>query len=515
MFVASSSSNRVERIRSTVRAGRSGRRAATDTDVRISGAELYLLPVQTRVPLKFGPETLTEVTCARVRLRVTDHSGHSAWGWGETPLNVQWAWPSELPYAGRRAAMLELCQQLVHELPRFEAWGHPLEIGYDFLESALPRIRQRLNEGRDVAERLPHLASLVCASPFDLALHDAYGLLHGVPTYSTYSRPWMNHDLEVYFGSDETTDVEFRDQYPESYFDEPPHSTLSAWRLVGGLDPLDRAEVDGEPRDALPQVLDDWITRDGLTCLKIKLRGNDAAWDYDRIVRVGQIALARGVRFLSIDFNCTVTEVAYVTSTLDRLATEQPAINDLILYVEQPFAYELSEQPTDVRSVSMRKPLFMDESAHDWRQVRLGRALGWTGVALKTCKTQTGAVLSLCWAKAHGMDIMVQDLTNPMLAQIPHVLLAAHAGTLMGVETNAMQFYPQASVPEAGIHPGLYARIGGQIDLATIRGPGFGYNGAEAARSLPEPSERYVPAEVNLIPPWHAVRSSSTERACE
>ena len=40
------------------------------TDIRVTGAELYLLPVQTRVPLKFGPEVLTEVTCARVRVTV-------------------------------------------------------------------------------------------------------------------------------------------------------------------------------------------------------------------------------------------------------------------------------------------------------------------------------------------------------------------------------------------------------------------------------------------------------------
>ena len=56
------------------------------------------------------------------------------------------------------------------------------------------------------------------------------------------------------------------------------------------------------------------------------------------------------------------------------------------------------------------------------------------------------------------MSLMVQDLTNPMLAQIPHVLLAAHAGTIMGVESNAMQFYPEASLAEAKVHPGLYCR---------------------------------------------------------
>jgi hypothetical protein len=82
---------------------------------------------------------------------------------------------------------------------------------------------------------------------------------------------------------------------------------------------------------------------------------------------------------------------------------------------------------------------------------------------------------------------MVQDLTNPMLAMIPHVRLAAHAGTIMGVETNAMQFYPEASQAEAAVHPGLYSRRGGTLDLSTIRGPGFGYRIEEVYRELPLP----------------------------
>ena len=85
---------------------------------------------------------------------------------------------------------------------------------------------------------------------------------------------------------------------------------------------------------------------------------------------------------------------------------------------------------------------------------------------------------------------MVQDLTNPMLAQIPHLLLAAHVGTIMGVETNSMQFYPQASAPEAQIHPGIYRRQDGKVDLSSIRGPGFGYRLDEIKRILPEPALR-------------------------
>src|SRR5204863_6968782 len=143
------------------------------------------------------------------------------------------------------------------------------------------------------------------------------------------------------------------------------------------------------------------------------------------------IAIAHDVDWLTADFNCTVSDPAYVNTILDRLCDEHPRIYGMILYVEQPFPYELELHRIDVHSVSARKPLFLDESAHDWQHVKLGRVLGWSGVALKTCKTLTGALLSACWAQAHGMTLMVQDLTNPMLAQVAHVLLAAHVPTIM------------------------------------------------------------------------------------
>jgi hypothetical protein len=86
------------------------------------------------------------------------------------------------------------------------------------------------------------------------------------------------------------------------------------------------------------------------------------------------------------------------------------------------------------------------------------------------------------------MDLMVQDLTNPMLAQVPHVLLAAYAGTMMGLESNAMQYYPEASLPEAAVHPGLYRRRNGVLDLQTLGATGFGYRLAEIDRQLPDPA---------------------------
>lgn len=452
------------------------------TDVRPVAAALYLIPCHYRMPLKFGPETATEVTCARVRMTVEDRSGKRAVGWGETPLSVQWVWPSELPYAHRLDVLTNYCRELVGEWADFRVYGHPIEVGHQFLSSRAAKAQAESHTA------MPYLAALVCNSPFDIALHDAFGNLLGLPTYDTYHASFMNTDLSRYLESSAGSRDPFVGRFPQSYLSAPRPDRLVAWHLVGGKDPIDEAELSGdEPQDGHPVLLRDWIRRDGLKCLKIKLTGVDAAWDYSRVVKVGGVAIDEGCDWLTADFNCTVTDPAYVNDILDRLLRDEPRIHGMLLYVEQPFPYDLERHPIDVRSVSARKPLFMDESAHDWKLIRLGRELGWSGVALKTCKTQTGAILSLAWAKAHGMTLMVQDLTNPMLAQITHVLLAARAGTIMGVETNSMQFYPAASAAEAAVHPGIYQRRGGMLDLSTIGGSGFGYRVDEIDRALPEP----------------------------
>ena len=456
------------------------------TDIHTVHSELYFLPVETRVPLKFGPETLTCVTCARACITVADSQGNTAQGWGETPLSVQWVWPSALTYEERHERLKEFCVRLNKAWANFSDEGHPLDLGHLFQADVLPALTDQHNAKHD-AEAMPYLAALVCCSPFDLALYDAYGKLHSKPVYETLTGEFLSHDLDHYLEPAPGIDTNFKDLFPTDFLVKPRPSSLPAWHLVGGLDLLSEDELTGEePDDGHPVLLPDWIERDGLDCLKIKLRGNDPEWDYERTVTIGNIAIKHGVNWLTTDFNCTVSEPAYVNEILDRLVLEYPRIYGMVLYVEQPFPYDLETNRIDVHSVSARKPLFMDESAHDWELVRLGRSLGWTGVALKTCKTQTGAILSLCWAKAHGMTLMVQDLTNPMLAQIPHLLLAAHAGTIMGVETNSMQFYPAASAAEEKVHPGLYQRRQGSLDLSTITGDGFGYRLNEIERELPE-----------------------------
>ena len=445
-------------------------------DARVIASDIAFYEFTNRMPLKFGHEITAGSTLCRATLTVEGEDGRRETGVGETPLAVSWTWPGALTVAERLERMKGFCEALNGAWGSFGVSGHPMEIGHAFIASRLPALLEEENAGREAERRMPWLCALVCSSLFDLALHDAYGRLHGVRAFDAFTAKYMNHDLTHYY-PEEYRDM-FAGKYPADYF-VPPHALppeLPAWHLVGGTDPLEPQDLKGtEPQDGYPVLLRDWIKRDGLDCLKIKLVGNDAEWDYRRIVRVGDIALETGVRNLSADFNCTVKEPAYVIGLLERLAGERPDIYARLLYIEQPFPYEIEKYPIDVRGITAMKPLFLDESAHDWMHVRIGYALGWDGVALKTCKTLTGAILSLCWAREHGMKIMVQDLTNPRLAIIPHALLAQHAGTIMGVEVNSMQFCPDASRDEERVHPGLYRRRGGKISLASLGDTGFGY----------------------------------------
>ena len=324
---------------------------------------LTFRPVKMRLPLKFGAEPIDSIQIAHVEL-----DAYGTTGRGETPLSVAWAWPSELSFAFRERMMMDFCRTLEKEY--LVENTDPMSAGYAFLTRRLPEIHARFN--REHAVEMPHLAALICTSAFDIALHDAFGRSLALPTFQTYHAKFMEHDLAWFYD-----DPAFRGKYPQDYFVRDVPGQLPVWHLVGGRDLLLESERTGnEPDDGYPVSLEKWIGRDGLKCLKIKLTGHDAQWDYKRMTDVGRIALRCGCDALSPDFNCQVRDPAYVNDVMDRLKENEAEIFRRVLYVEQPFPYDLEANRIDVHACAARKPLFMDESAHDWRMVRLGRELG-------------------------------------------------------------------------------------------------------------------------------------------
>ena len=284
------------------------------TDARPVAAAVYFLPIRTRMPLKFGPEITTEVTCARIRVTVADRAAGRGGLGRDAPLGAMGlaepAGYEERHQAFRRLTCMDrrVMDHPAHGSRPSHGAGRPVPRG----DASRParRVQRRRAAG---CRTVPWLAALVCASAFDLAVHDAYGVLHGLPTYETYNARFMNVDLDDYLEAAPGSDVSFAGRYPEEFLVRPRPQSLPAWHLVGGKDPVDAPELTGaEPDDGYPVLLRDWIRRDGLKCLKVKLRGDDAEWDFARLIQVGKLAIDEGVDWLTADFNCTVGEPSYV-----------------------------------------------------------------------------------------------------------------------------------------------------------------------------------------------------------
>ena len=172
----------------------------------------------------------------------------------------------------------------------------------------LPLVLKEFNRSNfDNSEQMPWLAALVCASTFDLAVHDAYGVINQVPTYQAYGNQFLSSDLSSFLEPADNSGIKFESKYPADFLILNPSAKIPVWHLVGGLDPLEVGDLNGdEPDDGYPVHLREWIARDGLKCLKIKLRGNDQDWDYQRLLKIGKISEEMDVDHLTTDFNCTV-----------------------------------------------------------------------------------------------------------------------------------------------------------------------------------------------------------------
>jgi len=128
-----------------------------------------------------------------------------------------------------------------------------------------------------------------------------------------------------------------------------------------------------------------------------------------------------------------------------------------------------------MRRLAALKPVLIDESLTDIPAFDLAMELGWSGIALKTCKGQSHSLLFLAKATEAGIPYSVQDLTNPGIALIHSVGLAARITTIKGVEANSRQFFPESSRAERAIHPGLFAVRDGIASTASLQGTGLGY----------------------------------------
>jgi L-alanine-DL-glutamate epimerase-like enolase superfamily enzyme len=443
------------------------------TDITAQDAITAYVDFAYRTPMKFGGVPVTACTVLTAEVRVRTRSGIDAKGSGSMPLSAIWGFPSKvIPEPKRVEAMKRLCERIAALVKSSQLSGHPIEIGVQ-LESHLHKLSKEVEGEMALPEPIPILCALVCFSAFDAALHDAFGKAHKLHVYDCYGSDWMNADLSRYL------DNSFKGEFPDAYCLRRPKPRLPLYHLVGALDALTDADVKERLNDGLPNTLGEWIIRDNLTHLKIKLNGNSNAWDVERILSVHKVATetkpAQDFTY-SLDFNEQCPSVEYLLEVLERVKQGSSLAFDRAAYVEQPTPRDLKSRPDlKMHAAAKMKPVVIDESLVSYESLLLARDLGYSGVALKACKGQSQALLMAAAAQKHSMFLCVQDLTCPGQSFLHSAGLAAHIGPVTAIEGNSRQYIPHANREWAKRFPGVFTVTAGCIDTSALDRVGLGH----------------------------------------
>jgi L-alanine-DL-glutamate epimerase-like enolase superfamily enzyme len=445
------------------------------TDIRIDDVSFTYEDFLYRTPIKFGGIALDRVTQVDVTCAVSTRTGKRAVGFGSMPLGNVWSFPSRvLSYDATLNAMKTLAVRVRDLTAACREIGHPIDLTH-VLEPQYHEAAATVSRELNLAEPIPALCTLVTASPFDAALHDAFGKVHGLNCYYTYGPEFMSHDLGHYLGS------EFAGQTIEQHITRQPRQRMPLYHLIGALDPLETGDVRQPVGDGLPETLPEWIRYNGLTHLKIKLNGDDLGWDVNRVVRVDRICESvqreRGVETwcYSLDFNERCGNVGYLLEFLAKVREQAPRGFERIAYIEQPTARDLkADRANRMHEAAKLRPVVIDESLLDLESLQLAREMGYTGAALKACKGQSQSLLMASAARNYGLFLCVQDLTCPGASLIHSAGLAAHVIGVSAIESNARQYCPAANAPWAERFPGMFRITDGMMETGLLTGLGLG-----------------------------------------
>jgi L-alanine-DL-glutamate epimerase-like enolase superfamily enzyme len=440
------------------------------TDVKIEELVYEYEEHRYRTPYKFGAAIVNRTTLLNVYCTVSNRAGKWAQGYGSMVMGNMWSWPAPgLSYDATLNAMKALADKLAKLTRDYPGYAHPLDIN----RALEPEYLKAAAEIK-VGDPVPKLCTLVVASPFDAAIHDAFGKLYAVNAFNGSGKEFVKYDLSHYLNKD------FRGEYLDPYVLPKPLEKITIYHSVGGLDPLTAADVKKPIGDGLPEILADWIRYNGIRALKIKLAGNNLAWDVDRVVSIDRIAeetqTARGLKdwMYCVDFNERCPNVQYVLDFIHQVNEKAPRAFARITYLEQPTARDLAHDRANVMFEAAKlKPVVIDESLTGLDMLLLARDMGYSGIAMKACKGQSQSLLLGAAAQKYKMFRCVQDLTCPGASLIHSAGLASHVPGTGTIESNGRQYVPAANQGWEDRFPGIFKVKDGYMRTYTLNRPGL------------------------------------------
>ena len=450
------------------------RSAAKDNEIAIADVTLGYEDFKYRTPLKFGGTVVDRVTLLNVHCVVKTRAGKTMRGFGSMPLGNVWSFPSKtMPYERTLAAMKALAERLAVLTRGYPEYGHPIDLNVA-LEPQYLSAAAEISTRLQLDQPVPKLCTLVVASPFDAAVHDAFGKLHGRSTYQTYGPDLMPRDLAAYLGP------EFKGESLERYVEQaaqavdaslPPRRRCRSGRRFR-RPAADRrrpsrnaSRVDRLQRpDAISRsssMATTWPGIPGVSCTchraaaEAQAKRNVSKWVYsldfnekcpERRLRPGLHRQGEGTEPRGI-FPRAVHRAADAARPRSR-----PRERD---------AQGVGAGAGGHRRVADR-PGNADAGPRDGIHGR--RAQGLQRADRRRC-------CMAAVAQKHEMFLCVQDLTCPGASLIHSAGLAAHVPGVAGIEANARQYVPAANAEWESRFPELFRIKDGRLKTGILTRP--------------------------------------------
>ena len=463
--------------------------------IRIRDVSLALTDCVTRLPFRFGMNTMTAAPTLTARARIDSeagtHIGYSAdllvpkWFEKDPEKSIQQD-TDALVASARAAADAFVGKQDA------SVFAHWWRVYRDRVHSQPESAADRLVRGFGVALVERAVIDATCRAAqlpfFDGLKQD----LFGVQPASVYPElaGWKLH---------------------ESLSGKPLAQTALR-HTIGLVDTLRTADLEAGkgPEDGLPESLEQDIEAYGLRWFKLKLCG-EAQVDLPRTLDFMQVLeeCAGPDVHITVDGNEQFTNVDRLVDFFRELSGETlgQRFFERLICIEQPLPRAVSlleENREGLAKLREFAPVILDEADHGIEAFPRALELGYGGVSVKNCKGVLRAMLHRGLCEGHrggqllgGQQTSVQafqsaeDLTNLGVLALQQDLATVAALGLTHVERNGHHYFrgldhlsAREAEDAARLHPDLWQsgggstqlRIeGGQLALASLQAIGYGY----------------------------------------
>ena len=348
--------------------------------IRLLASRFERLPVQTRMPFRYGIATLTDLPLAILFLRFEfGKSGPSHWGHASDFLPPRWF--KKDPDLDPNREVEEMVDVIRNAVSLAERIRQPTPFEFSL------ELTRAQKEWAAQQEGIPPLLANFGSSLVERALLDAFCRARETP----FPQLLRTNELGIRL---EAIHPELAGTQPADGLPAEPLTSVSARHTLGFGDPLTEGEFAPEDRipDPLPQSLEAAIQTYGLNQFKVKING-DREHDLERLEVLAALLprLCPDGYQLSLDGNEQFSGWDHFSGFWQE-AANRPDLEDLlkhVLFIEQPLARSAALQTHDIGKLSdgsPTPPVIIDESDAGPEIFREALACGYRGTSHKNCK---------------------------------------------------------------------------------------------------------------------------------